>query len=101
MTQSVAAATSKEPKPDMVKVRVLHQVCLSIIRDEKGTGIAERTAKPGDILELPREEAERLAGRKFEGYGTVRQENGGVTCAPMPSPTGGLVKDPIVQIIGE
>jgi hypothetical protein len=88
--QTTAAATSKEPKSADI-----------IIRDERGTGIAERLAKAGDVIELPREEAEKLAGRKFEGYGTVRQENGGVTCAPMPSPTGGLVKDPIVQIIGE
>ncbi len=84
-----------------MKVRVLHNLCLGIVRDARGMGISERLAKAGNVIELPREEAEALAGRKFEGYATSRQENGGVTLAPMPSPTGGSVKDPIVVILGE
>lgn len=85
----------------MVKVRVLHSLSRDFNRDKSGRAISEKTHKPGDIIELPREEAESLANRKFEGYGTMRQENGGVTCAPMPHPLGGIVKDPVVQILGE
>jgi hypothetical protein len=102
MAQSnTATEVATPPKSDTVKVRVLHSLCRGFNKDKTGRAISEITHKPGDVLEMPREEAEALAGRKFEGYGTMRQENGGVTCAPMPHPLGGIVKDPVVQLIGE
>jgi hypothetical protein len=93
-----------KPKVDFVKVRVLTQ--LLIARDR--TTDSETYAKPGDIIELPRAEAERLAGRTFEGYRSTRdsrwrKENGveisgGAMCSPMPDHDG-QVRDPQVEIL--
>jgi hypothetical protein len=35
---ATAAAPNKEPQPGLVKVRVLHRLCLGIQRDERGVG---------------------------------------------------------------
>jgi hypothetical protein len=91
---------SAVPISDTVKARVLHTLLLGIRRDARGNGIEEIYARPGDVIELPRKQAEQLAGRAFEGYLTSGTENGGRVCAPKP-PLGGQIKDPIVQIIGE
>jgi len=101
-TKNITPAT---PKSDTVKVRVLTQILLDrTMRD--GTTISETYAEPGDVIELPRLEAERLAGRSFTGYPTMRDakwtatECGGAVVAPMPNfHTNGVVSDPIVEIV--
>jgi hypothetical protein len=96
-------AQQPKPKSDTVKCRVLTgRVLVSRTWPPKDQWPTPETrpestevyAKAGDIVELPREQAEELAKRKFEGYKVDSQ--GIVASEPAP----GGVKDPIVEILG-
>lgn len=106
----------QQPPRDAVRVRVLRRLLLERTfsdPDRRGNRevLGEKWASPGQVIELPKAEAERLAGRTFEGYPTVHDiswkkdartgqitQVGGTTCAPFPAEDG-LVQDPIVEIL--
>lgn len=99
---------------DAVRVRVLRRLLLERTFTNNGRArevLTERWANPGEVIELPKAEAERLATRAFEGYPTMHDIGwkkdsrtgqvtvvGGTTCAPFPAEDG-LVHDPIVEIL--
>jgi hypothetical protein len=103
-----------QPKSDMVKVRVKSRLLMQREFDStdptKRQVVSELYAEAGEIVELPRKEAERLAGRSFEGYPCTRDTNwgvddkgasksGGSTVAGFPARPDGLVRDPIVEFV--
>lgn len=105
--EQTQATAKNSPKGDTVRVRARARILMDRQVDASKQVIAEVYAEPGEIIELPRREAERLAGREFEGYQVIRDakwkfdggkvvESGGSIVAPMPTPT---VRDPIVEFV--
>jgi len=93
---SAAQAPAPNKESDTVKCRVKHGRVLvgrEVVRGPTGEKIdtTEHYASTGDIIEIPRAEAKRLAERSFEGY---------------PSPDGqpgklpGTVQDSPIEILG-
>lgn len=81
----MAEATTAPKNKDTVKVRVLRGRLLL----ERGAS-EDKFAQAGDIIELSRTEAEKLAKRAIDGY---PMDNG--SPAQFPS----LTADPIVEIL--
>jgi hypothetical protein len=96
-----------EQKRDTVRCRMLvNMVVDREFREINGVRevVSEMEAHPGDVIDLPRAEAERLAGRQFLGYPTNRNGEGNsqLQCGQYPVMAGGKpvpIRDPQVEIL--
>lgn len=90
-----AQANQQPKKSDLVKVRVKSGRILITDPDHKGPGRAGTTdlyAEAGEVIDMPRAQAEKLAGRSFDGYPS---QDG------TPGKFPGLVKDAPIEIISQ
>ena len=95
-------------KTDVVKVKVLTRMLVGRSMRENST-MEETYAEPGEVISMPRGEAEKLAGRNFEGYMSRHDEEwraeaqgnviqGGTYLLAHPAKDG-RVRDPLVEIL--
>lgn len=96
--QAARPPVDAAPASDTVKVKLLRGRML-ISRTVKDGVVFEETYKDeGDVFEMNRAEAEKLAKRSFEGYPcNINPNDGSITVAKLPAPNG--VKDSPIEIL--